>query len=251
MVYRLVHSNEPSNVAGCPLLLLKIWREKCGPALQMNELIGITGYVVGPFIVKPFLNPDDVSSFQTGNNSSNSTAFDNFWNDSTHTTSASPLGGSVVVDDSPENQRSRRKVVYAFVIVALTSLIVGIVMISFFVVDVIRRCWSRVAKIRLSPSQNKQPSPSVDWDSSFRCFDVSTSFESNTSNLTTLTGATPGTAVDSSQVRTVKGKGEISNSASTPETQDMFGHRKAMIVMALYFVFTYSSAELRSDTVVC
>ena len=233
-------SIEPPNVAGSHLLLMKIWREKCGPALQMNELIGIGGYIVGPLIVKPFLNPDDVPSFNTGNISSNSTAFDNFWNDSTQTTSASPLGGSVVIDDSPEYQRSRSKVAYAFVIVDLTSLAVGFIIVCFFVVDVIRNCRSRVEKNRLSKSQNNQPSPSVDWDSSIRCSDASTSFENNTSNLTTVTGA----VVDGSEVGTAKGKCEISNSASTPETQDLFGHRKAMTVTALYFIFTFFFSEI-------
>ena len=62
----------------------------------------------------PFLNPDDFPSCETCSNSSNSIAFDNFLNDSTHTTSALPLDGNVsgsgdVVDDSSKSQRNRSK----------------------------------------------------------------------------------------------------------------------------------------------
>ena len=58
---------------GPQLLLLAIWQENRGPVRQMKELIAVSGFVVRPFIVKPFLSADN---FKTTAEQNSSAAFD-------------------------------------------------------------------------------------------------------------------------------------------------------------------------------
>ena len=44
------------------MLLLAFWRENNGPVMQINELIAVSGFVVGPLMVKSFLSADNFSN---------------------------------------------------------------------------------------------------------------------------------------------------------------------------------------------
>lgn len=119
---------------------LAVWKDNADAAIQTLNLIGTLGFFVGPLIVKPFLEnalPYDIDN--TGNLSatSGSSKFLDF-HDVQLTSTTSAVNGSA--DDlSFASAASGSKVAQAYVVVALVSLVAGVLMLLFFWIDAKRR----------------------------------------------------------------------------------------------------------------
>ena len=101
---------------GGPLLCFSLWKEKSRSVLPVLNLVGVAGFIVGPLIVAPFLSPE-------------TTDFSN---------QTFRQGPGNATDNTPLPARS--KVIYAFVIVALCSLFVGLSMLFFSIQDLRITC---------------------------------------------------------------------------------------------------------------
>ena len=156
----------PSCIVGPPMLCLSIWKDDAGPVMPLLNLVGVSGLLVGPLIVKPFLNhrspllydrfisssnsncTEEVDENYYSNRSRNSSTLEGIFNgDSFGIYAEDPTGVSapLLVNTTPGDGNSsglttttsmeHSSIAYVFVIVSVCSLVVGFFMLLFFVSD--------------------------------------------------------------------------------------------------------------------
>ena len=145
-------------------MILVLWQSDAGAAMQLLNLFGVAGFLVGPLVVQPFLNvvPDSIDAAE----SNISTTVQANVGESA-TVFGGPTSTEISVDGAEDLTRSS-DVVYAFVIVAACSVFVGVLMFISFFVEASRSCCrkSKSSTVTLTNHGKAGPSKDDEWDAS-------------------------------------------------------------------------------------
>ena len=126
--------------SGCPLLCLQIWKANANTAMQTLNLFAIAGFVLGPLVVKPLIGDehDSNSSHFYDNKNQNNKTIPSFVVGINHFPTDSVTGSSkdhsTFIEVEPTTATSR--IIYAFLVVAAFSLVIGVFLTLFLIVDV-------------------------------------------------------------------------------------------------------------------
>lgn len=118
---------------GTHLLCIGIWGDDSRSSLQLLNLISVLGFMTAPLLAKPFLM---TSAQHTGSNNSNPTLNRLEVNRTEAVTSDELIKYvNLVTSEEPTASKEPMMSVYVFVLVAIYSLVVGVVMLAIYVVD--------------------------------------------------------------------------------------------------------------------
>ena len=145
-------------ISGTHLICISIWKSESGPSLQSLNLMATIGYTLAPLLCKPFISSAGVDGHLETNTSV--IPLQPMVNESLDSADSYYVRNMSISDPREDNS----KIQYAYMIVAIYDLVIGILLMILFVKD---GCKTKGSKTE----DNPENSPSDEKENS-RAFEI-------------------------------------------------------------------------------